>query len=127
MKGRFQRGQRFERSIGTRALIYFEGDLLPLRFRSVRHGEAHWDRHGLVFKLPCLDRGQRLLVAAQGELIALGARDAETRRQAFGPRAGELVSQWLRSARTFGTAATAIGIVLLLWGSSRLVAHTKRM
>lgn len=52
-----------------------------------------------------------------------GAAVADTARQAFGPRAGELVSRWLRSARSFGTAATAIGIVLLLWGSSRLVAQ----
>ena len=52
-----------------------------------------------------------------------GVAAADTARQAFGPRAGELVSQWLRSARSFGTAATAIGIVLLLWGSSRLVAQ----
>ena len=44
-------------------------------------------------------------------------------REAVGPHAGDIVRRWLTSARSFGTAATAIGVVLLLWGSSRLVAQ----
>ncbi len=59
-------------------------------------------------------------VVGDGEAGTAAARAA---RQAFGPHASEVVSQWLRSARSFGTAATAIGVVFLLWGASRLVAQ----
>jgi membrane protein len=52
-----------------------------------------------------------------------GKAATDTARQAIGPRAGEIVQRWLTSARSFGTAATTIGIILLLWGSSRLVAQ----
>jgi membrane protein len=34
-----------------------------------------------------------------------------------------MVARWLGSARSFGGPATVIGVVFLLWGSSRLVAQ----
>src|SRR5262249_39760250 len=52
-----------------------------------------------------------------------GRAAAGAARQTFGPRAGEIVGQWLRSARSFGPAATVIGVAFVLWGSSRLVAQ----
>lgn len=52
-----------------------------------------------------------------------GKAAIDTVREAVGPHAGDVVRRWITSARSFGTAATAIGVVLLLWGSSRLVAQ----
>ncbi len=64
-KDGLERQQRLEGSVGTRAFVHFESDLLTLRLGTVRSGET--DRHGdsFVVELAGLNCRQRFLVAAQ--------------------------------------------------------------
>jgi membrane protein len=103
-------------------------------FDVIADAARHFARHrceslGSALAFKTLLAVTPLLVVAVAVLgFVLGDGEAakaaiDTVRQAIGPHAGEIVKRWLASARTFGTAATAIGIVLVLWGSSRLVAQ----
>src|SRR5439155_25506142 len=80
---RLEREQSFHRSVGSRALIYFEDDFLTLGLRTIWHGEADRNRHGLVRKLTCLDRRQRLPVASQRKFVRRLPCDADALGEAL--------------------------------------------
>src|SRR6202035_611050 len=103
VKSWFQSEQSLERRIAARPFVHREDNLLSLWFGAI--GSAETDRHGdnLVVELSGLNRRQRLLVAAQRELIRGLPGDAESLPHAFGRqphrkiRVGIVVHQpWIR-------------------------------
>ena len=92
MEGCLERPQSLKRGIGARTFVHLKRNFLPLGFRSVGSGEADGDGHGLIGKLAGGNRGQRFLMAAQGEGVALVTRDAEAFGDAFGGKSHAEIS-----------------------------------
>src|SRR5579863_1181118 len=79
-----EREQSFERSVGARAFVHFEHDLLTLGLRAIGTAEAYRYGNNFVVELASLNRGQRFLMATQREFVRRFARDAIPLRDSLG-------------------------------------------